>query len=187
MDNQTRQHFANLTSSEDQTRLKALKSVLNLTEKKVPWIYEVWDELVRRLDDPNSYQRSISIMVLCNLAKSDPEKRLSTIVDSILKHTNDEKFITSRQCIQSLWKVAIVNQACRGKILKHLEKRFKECVKEKHYNLIRQDIIQTLGRLSADSGLDGTRELAHRLIGVEQDGKYRKKYETVLAGSVRTA
>ena len=183
MDSQTRQLFANLTSSDDQTRLKALKAVLNQTEKKVPWTYEVWDELVRRLDDPNSYQRSISIMVLCNLAKSDPAKRLNTIVDKILEHTNDEKFITSRQCIQNLWKAAAANQACRGKIIKHLGKRFRECVNEKHYNLIRQDIIQTLARLSADAGLDEAMELAHRLVEAEQDGKYRKKYEAVLSKS----
>lgn len=181
MDSQTKQLFADLTSSEDQTRLRALKAVLDRTGKKVPWTYEVWDELVRRLDDPNSYQRSISIMVLCNLAKSDPEKKMSKIVDRILVHTKDEKFITSRQCIQSLWKIAAVNPACRGKILKHLEKRFGECANEKHYNLIRQDIIQALGRLSADAGLDEALELAHRLVETEQDGKYRKKYEAVLS------
>ncbi len=180
MDSQTRRHLANLTSSEDQTRLKALKSVLKLTDVRVSWTYEVWDELVRRLDDPNSYQRTISIMVLCNLAKSDPRKKLSMILEKILKHTNDEKFITSRQCIQSLWKVAAVNQAYLEKVLKHLEKRFRECANEKHYNLIRQDIILTLSRLPADSGLHEARELAHRLVELEQEGKYRRKYEAML-------
>jgi len=115
-----------------------------------------------------------------NLAKSDHRKRIDSLLDKILKHTKDEKFITSRQCIQSLWKVAAAHQVYCIRIVKHLEKRFRECVKEKHYNLIRQDIIQTLGRLHTETGLNTALESAHRLLELEQDGKNRKKYESIL-------
>ena len=44
--------------------------------------------------------------MICNLAKSDREDRLSGSLDLLLAHTGDEKFITSRQCLRSIWKVA---------------------------------------------------------------------------------
>ncbi len=180
MDSQVRGHFNNLTSADDQTRLKALRAVLHLTDRKVPWVYEVWDDLVGRLDDPNSYQRSIAIMVLCNLAKSDTEGRLEHSLAKILEHTKDEKFITSRQCIQNIWKVAAADRASRDRVLKHLGKRFNQCAEEKHYNLIRQDIIQALRSLHDNVADEGVLKLGTDLIEREKEAKHRKKYEAVL-------
>jgi hypothetical protein len=133
-----------LSSTDNDIRLDALQTVLKLTESRVDWVYEVWDELIGKLTNENSYQRSIGIMVLCNLAKSDTEDRLQASLDLILAHTKDEKFITSRQCIQNIWKVGIAGKANREKVLAHLEKRFGECADEKHSNLIRRDIIQSM-------------------------------------------
>src|SRR5512134_882760 len=140
MNKNIRQQFDNLASTADKIRLEALQSLLRLTESKVDWVYEVWDELLEKLDHENSYQRSIGILLLCNLAKSDTEDRLKYALDRLLLHTRDEKFITSRQCIQNIWKAAATHKANRQKVLKHLQMRFVECVDEKHYNLLRQDI-----------------------------------------------
>jgi hypothetical protein len=73
MDKDVKEHTKNLSSSDDKVRLNALQTVLVLTEQKVDCVYDVWDDLVLKLDDNNSYQRSIAIMVLCNLLKSDAE------------------------------------------------------------------------------------------------------------------
>ena len=77
MESNVKEYFNNLKSTDDKVRLAALRHVLEMTEGKVDWVYEVWDDLVRRLDDGNSYQRSIAIMVLSNLAKSDSQGRLA--------------------------------------------------------------------------------------------------------------
>lgn len=168
-----------LASVDDKIRLNALQTLLKVTDSEVDWIYEVWDHLLEKLDNENSYQRSIGIMLFCNLAKSDTEDRLKSVLDRLLDHTKDEKFITSRQCIQNIWKAA-TNQANREKVLKGLEKRFVECADEKHYNLLRQDIIQSMVLLSKQQKDNGVFARAQALLMKEPDMKNRKKYEGLL-------
>ncbi|HET9914359.1 MAG TPA: hypothetical protein VFQ13_20865 [Anaerolineales bacterium] len=119
-------------------------------------------------------------MLLCNLAKSDVENRLGISLDRLLAHTRDEKFITSRQCIQNTWKAAATNKPNREKVLKHLEKRFAECRNEKHYNLIRKDIIQSMMSLYEKEGDNKLLTKAQALIAKEKETKYRKQYEALL-------
>jgi uncharacterized membrane-anchored protein YjiN (DUF445 family) len=143
-------------------------------------VYEAWEHLVEKLYSENSFQRSIGIMLLCNLAKSDSEDRLKTVLERLLSHTKDEKFITSRQCIQHIWKAAGTTKPNRGKVLKHLEKRFVECAAEKHSNLLRQDIIQAIVALSKHEKDEALSSRALALIAKEPDAKNRKKYEALL-------
>ncbi len=56
MDTEVKGLFDNLASSDDKIRMAAFKEVLKITENEVDWIYEVWDDLVNRLNHPNSYQ-----------------------------------------------------------------------------------------------------------------------------------
>jgi hypothetical protein len=114
------------------------------------------------------------------LAKSDVKNRLADSLDRLLVHTNDEKFITSRQCIQNIWKIAAINKPNREKILRHLEKRFVDCVDEKHYNLLRQDIIQSMLALYKVEKDDVLLARAQALVAKEQEPKYRKQYEVLL-------
>ena len=82
---------------------------------------------------------------MCNLAKSDRENRYNDIIiEKILDHPADEKFITSRQCIQNCWKIAFVNDKIKQKIVKHLKELYAKCFNQKHYHLLRQDIIRSL-------------------------------------------
>ncbi|HEX6034752.1 MAG TPA: hypothetical protein VFY83_09975, partial [Anaerolineales bacterium] len=113
----------------------------------------------------------------------DTEDRLGSVLDRLLIHTRDEKFITSRQCIQNTWKVATTNRTNREKVLKHLEKRFVECADEKHYNLLRQDVIQAVISLDKFDGKDGLLTRIRALIAKEADAKNRKKYEALLQGA----
>jgi hypothetical protein len=151
-----------------------------MTETPVDWVYEVWDLLLEKLENENSYQRSIGIILLCNLAKSDRENRLKYSLDRLLAHTKDEKFITSRQCIQNIWKAAATTRSNREKVLKHLEKRFMECEQEKHYNLLRQDMIQSFVMLNQHTGDCELLARARALVEKEQNAKYRKQYEVLL-------
>jgi hypothetical protein len=180
MNKSIRKQFDNLASTDDKIRLEALQSLLRLTESKVDWVYEVWDPLLEKLDHENSYQRSIGILLLCDLAKSDTRDCLEPVLDRLLSHTRDEKFITSRQCIQNIWKAAATNPANREKVLKHLEARFVGCDGEKHYNLLRQDIIQSMTALNRFEGGNGLLPRIQALILQEPDPKNRKKYEVLL-------
>jgi hypothetical protein len=182
MDKDVREWFDNLGSADDKIRMNALQAVMKLTDGKVDWVYEVWDDLLAKLNSENSYQRTIGIKVLCNLAKSDIEHRLDGSINLLLAHTRDDSFITSRQCILNIWKAAAASQQTRQIVLDHLEKRYRECTQEKHYNLIRQDIIQSI-RLIYEEVKDDTLLIkAQKLVGEEKEEKYRKKYEAVLKG-----
>ena len=182
MDKDVKRYMEDLVSSDDKVRMNALDTVLKLTDKKVAWVYDIWDDLFEMLEHENSFHRSIAIKVICNLAKSDSEDRLSKSIDFLLAHTKDEKFITSRQCIQSVWKVAVASKRSRKKVLGLLEKRFRECPDEKHYNLIRTDIIQSIKFIYDTEKDDKLLTSAQTLITEEKDVKYRKKYEAILGG-----
>ncbi len=180
MDEPIKAIFHDLGSTDDKIRLNALQSVLSISEDRVDWIYDVWDDLLNKLENENSYQRSIGIMLLCNLAKSDTQNRIGACLNRILKHTRDEKFITSRQCIQNIWKIAAACEGTRGIIIDHLEKRFIECASEKHSNLLRQDIVQSLWSLYKVEKDEKISDRINRLILEEPEDKYRKKYISVL-------
>jgi hypothetical protein len=179
METGLRGDFENLKSSDDKIRFTSFQRVLEVTEKKVPWIYEVWDDLLQSLRHENSYQRSIAAMVLCNLARSDSENRMRKEIGRLLALTTDEKFVTSRQCIQSIWKVAASSAPLQKGIVEHLSGLFADCINGKHYNLIRQDIVQSLKNLHDEIGDEKLRKKAAELIATEKDAKYRKKYEAV--------
>jgi hypothetical protein len=180
MNKNIQKQIEDLASIDDKIRLDALQATLKLTQSKVDWVYEIWDLLLEKLDHENSYQRSIGIMLLCNLAKSDVKNRLADSLDQLFAHTKDEKFITSRQCIQNVWKVAVVNKSNREKVLKHLEKRFVECADEKHSNLLRQDIIQSMLAVYLADKDEKLLARVQALIAKEREPKYRKQYEALL-------
>jgi hypothetical protein len=180
MNKTIQQHIEHLASTDDKLRMDAMQSLMNATESKVDWVYEAWDILIEKLDDENSHQRSIGVMLLCNLAKSDSQDRLKHVLDQLLSHTKDEKFITSRQCIQHIWKAAVSTKSNREKVLKHLEMRFMECAAEKHSNLLRQDIIQSMVALSKHEKDEALLSKAQALIAKESDAKYRKQYGALL-------
>jgi hypothetical protein len=185
--------------------MKALSILLDLTEERVDWLPEAFDDLVVRLGHSNSFQRSIAVMLLANLAKSDDAGRVGKILPRILALTMDEKFITRRQCIQSLWRFAVASDECGGRIVEHLRECFSSCASEKHFNLIRQDILVCLARIAAgeaggekgetgkgDSAPHGSGQLVDggklfqvidALIESEADEKYRRSYLKALRES----
>jgi len=158
----------------------AFQSLLKATDSPVDWAYEVWDDLLRTLADGDNRQRSIAAQVLSNLAKSDSQQRMLKDLSALLKVTKDERFVTARHCLQSLWKVGLAGEAQRKALLKGLAARFKECKVEKNCTLIRYDILVVLRRVFDLVNDEEIRLTAERLMATEKDLKYRKKYATVL-------
>ena len=93
---------------------KAFLYLLEETAKPVDWAYDVWDEMVATLKHKDNRQRAIA--VLCNLAKSDPNKRMLKDFSALLAATKDERFVTARHCMQSLWKVGLAGRDQRKKL-----------------------------------------------------------------------
>ena len=158
----------------------AFQTLLKATDSPVDWAYEVWNDLVRTLADGDNRQRSIAAQVLSNLAKSDSQQRMLKDLSALLKVTKDERFVTARHCLQSLWKVGLAGEPQRKALLKGLAARFKECKVEKNCTLIRYDILVVLRRVFDLVNDEEIRLTAERLMATEKDLKYRKKYATVL-------
>jgi len=179
MDKTTRVSFNNLRSQDGDTRYAAFIEILKVTDGRVDWAYEVWDEFVERLRDKDNHQRAIAAQVLCNLAKSDPDYRMAKDFSALLQVTRDERFVTARHCLQSIWKVGAAGKQQQRLVVDGLETRFRECISEKNCTLIRFDIIQGFKKLYEEIGDEKLREKALHLIETEEDGKYRKKYAGV--------
>lgn len=169
-----------LSLKDDTARYRAFQEILSLTEKKVDWFDQYKKELIKKLSDENSYQRSIGTMVLCNLAKNDKKYEFKSILNVLMPVIDDEKFITQRQYLQNIWKVAIVEKEYKEKIVKQLEKKFKECTSKKHYNLLRLDILSSMIHIMNHEENESIRNFIGEMIDCETDEKSKKKYLKML-------
>lgn len=179
MDKTIRTHLDNVRSEDGELQNKAYYFLMEKTEKPVDWAYEAWDELIEGLTHHDNHVRAISSQLLANLAKSDPKGRMLKDFDKLLDVTKDEKFVTARHCLQSIWKVGLAGKNQQIMVVKGLEKRYQESVKEKNGTLIRFDIIQDLRNLYDATTSSEIKEKALELIELEKDAKYKKKYATV--------
>ena len=184
MDKITRTHVDNLWSEDRDLQNKAFFYILEATDKPVDWAYDVWDEMVENLSHKDNHNRAIAAQTLSNLAKSDPKNRMLKDFDALLAVTKDEKFVTARHSLQSLWKVGTAGKKQQKILVEGLERRFKECITEKNCTLIRYDIIQGLRRLYDAAAVkdEKIKEKALELIETEEDLKYRKKYASLWRG-----
>jgi hypothetical protein len=179
MDKTIRAQLDNIRSEDSQTQFKAYDYLMKETEKPVDWAYEAWDEIVDGLTHKDNHVRAITSQILTQLAISDPMGRIFKDFDKLLNVTRDEKFVTARHCLQSLWKVGLAGKKQQKLVVDGLEMRFHECISEKNCTLIRYDIIVGLRNLYNAATSNEIKEKALELIDLEQDLKYKKKYATV--------
>jgi hypothetical protein len=179
MDKTTQTQLNNLWTDDRDRQNKAYYYVLEATDKPVDWAYEVWDELLANLSHKDNHNRAIAAQVLCNLAKSDPKNGILKDFDKLLAVTEDERFVTARHCLQSLWKVGVAGNKQRKIYMEGLERRFKECITEKNCTLIRYDILQSMRNVYDVVKDEEVKEKALELIKTEGDLKYRKKYASL--------
>jgi hypothetical protein len=179
LDEKIRAHLDNIRSADGQLQNKSYMALLKETEKPVDWAYEVWDELIEGLAHKDNHVRAISAQLLANLGKSDPKGRMFKDFDKLLNVTKDEKFVTARHCLQSIWKVGLGGKNQQIMVVEGLEKRYKECVQEKNGTLVRYDIIVDLKNLYEASTSSEIKDKALELIELETDLKYKKKYTSV--------
>ena len=172
-------NFTDLWCDERERQGKAFEQVLAMTEQSVDWAYCVWDELLKQLRDKNNRNRSIAAQVLCNLAKSDPARRLLKDFPVLFNVVTDEQFVTARHALQSMWKVGCVSTKHLELVTAALENRFFDCVTHKNHTLIRYDIIECLRKLHDATLTEDIKCRATALIELESDPKYKKKYSTL--------
>ena len=174
-----RTHLDNIYSADHVLQNDAFQTLIRITDKPVNWAYKAWDELVKGLTHKDNHVRAICAQVLNNLAKSDPKETMLMTLPALINVTKDERFVTARHCMQSLWKVGAAGEKQRAKLVQGLEVRFKECIKEKNGTLIRYDILQCLRNVYDATRDEKVKTKALAWIQTETDEKYRKKYSTL--------
>jgi hypothetical protein len=179
IDEKTRTNLKNLRSEDREAQYHAFLYIQEITEKPVDWAYEVWDEMLAMLRHKDNHQRAIAAQVLSNLAKSDPKGRMLNDFSALLAVTKDERFVTARHCLQSLWKIGLTGKPQQEMVVNGLESRFHECISEKNCTLIRYDIIVDLMQLYDAVKDESVKTKALELIETEANLKYRKKYAGV--------
>jgi len=178
MDSETQKHLSNLRSEDRELQNEAFSHILRETEKPVDWAYEVWDQLVEGLRHRDNHVRAISAQILANLAKSDPQNKMKKDFPALMAGTKDEKFVTARHTLQSIWKVGM-EKKMQNTVLGALADWFRNSTSEKNCRLIRYDIIQDLRNLYDEVKDEKIKAKALELIETEEDLKYRKKYASV--------
>jgi hypothetical protein len=179
MDKTGQTHWDNLWGRDRERQNQAFFYILEVTAEPVDWAYEVWDEVLENLGHGDNHNRAIAAQVLCNLAKSDPEKRVLEDFPALLAVTKDARFVTARHCLQALWKVGTAGEEQRKMLVEGLEGHFRECLSEKNWSLIRYDIIQSLRNVYDGVQDEAVKAKALELIETEEDPNYRKKYAKV--------
>jgi hypothetical protein len=179
MDKTIRTHLDNIRSDDGELQNKAFNELMKITEKPVDWAYEAWDKFFDGLTHKDNHVRAISSQLLSNLALSDPKGRMLKDFDRLLAVTRDERFVTARHCLQSLWKIGVVGKKQQKALLDRLSMRYDECIAEKNCTLIHYDIIRDFRNLYDVVKDKAIREKALALIETEADLKYRKKYVAV--------
>lgn len=175
--NKTIQSYVEGIRSEDRNlQNQAFTSLLQASDNPVDWAYEVWDELIKDLRHKDNHVRAIAAQVLNNLAKSDSQNRMLRDFNKLLQVTKDERFVTARHCLQSLWKVGVAGKKQQTMYMQGMEQRFRECATEKNCTLIRYDILQSMRNVYDAVKDESIRAKALELIETETDLKYRKKY-----------
>lgn len=182
MDDTLRTHLKNLWSTDRQEQYEAFMAVLAASDQPVDWAYQAWDELLANLRHKDNHNRAIAAQILANLAKSDPQMRMLDDFEALLVVTLDERFVTARHCLQSLWKVGAAGKAQQTIFLAGMERRYRECVTEKNTTLTRYDILQGLRNLYQQVGDESIKTKALAWIELENDSKYRKKFARLWRG-----
>ncbi len=146
MDQTTRQHIDNLRSNDPNQSYASFQYIIKLTQQPVDRADDVWDDLLVLLKSKDNHERASAAQVLSNLAKND-QKRMLKDLDKLMAVTMDERFVTARHSVQSLWKVGATSKYLQNKVVDRLSKRFRDCTTEKNCTLIRYYIIQVYRRV----------------------------------------
>nr|WP_124071697.1 hypothetical protein [Filibacter tadaridae] len=179
MDNVTQSYFDDLEAEDKEIQFEAFKNITAAIKEEVDWAYEVWDQLRDWLTDTDNHRRSRAAQFLCGLAISDPEKRILDDFPALWEVTKDPRFVTARHSLQSIWKVGLAGDEQKEMVMRHLVDRFQNGADEKHYTLIRFDMIQCIKNLYDELKDETLKQTALELIETEEYGKYRKKYYSV--------
>lgn len=111
-----------LTDSDNKRAYQALKDLIAASEESDA-VYPYFERFVQMMGEPdNSYVQTRGLRLIAYNAKWDTENKVNGVIDEYLRHIEDEKPITARQCIKDTVLIARYKPELVDTILTALEK-----------------------------------------------------------------
>ncbi|NPV41124.1 MAG: hypothetical protein HPY72_07270 [Anaerolineae bacterium] len=168
--------FELLSEKDDNLRYKSFLLLQSRSENFAD-VYPYWDAFVDKLNNDNSYQRSIGLMLIAENVRWDEQKKFNALADQYLALCDDEKPVTVRQCIQSLVKIVPFNPDCIAKVVDKLIGIDLMQRKDTQRKLLLTDILTVLlecQKIQPQEKVD--RYICEALTGGILDEKTRKNF-----------
>jgi len=144
-------------------------------------VYPYWKDFLNKLADENSYQRSIGIILIAENVKWDKDKLFGASFNTFMSHCTDDKFITSRQTIQSIPKWAKYDPENLNDAVSILTSIDVSKFKESQQKLILIDILNALIAIQEIQPSDIiTQYLSKAITGSILDKKSIKQFQNLL-------
>jgi len=112
-------------------------------------VYQHFDRFVSLMGSADSYPRTRGLLMIAACARWDIDNHMDEIIDEYLKHIQDAKPITARQCIQALPEIARYKpdlaQTITEALLRATPYRYPSTMQP----LVQKDIAEALRRIRA--------------------------------------
>ena len=132
-----------LFDKNNNTAYKALQMLQKECEESDK-VYCYMDRLTGMIDSDNSYIRTRGLTLIAYNAKWDKDNKIDEIIDKYLKHIEDIKPITARQCIKLLPIIAKNKPELKDDIVSALQKANVSFYAESMQPLVYKDIQKSL-------------------------------------------
>ena len=120
---------------------------LQKESEKTDRVYPYLDRLNDMLDSDNSYIRTRGLTLIAYNAKWDKNNKIDEIIDEYLKHIEDVKPITARQCIKLLPMIAKNKPELKCDIVSALQKADISIYADSMQSLVCKDIQNSLAEI----------------------------------------
>ena len=139
-------NFKLLFEKNNNTAYKALQ-ILQKECEESDKVYCYMDKLADMIDNDNSYIRTRGLTLIAYNAKWDKDNKIDEIIDKYLKHIEDVKPITARQCIKLLPVIAKNKPELKEDIVSALQKADISIYADSMQSLVYKDIQNSLAEI----------------------------------------
>lgn len=139
-------NFALLFDKNNNLAYKALQE-LQKESVESDRVYCYMDKLADMLDSDSSYIRTRGLTLIAYNAKWDKDNKMDEIIDEYLKHVEDVKPITARQCIKLLPMIAKNKPELKNDIVSALQKADISIYADSMQSLVYKDIRNSLAEI----------------------------------------
>lgn len=136
-------NFALLFDKNNNIAYKALQALQKECEES-DRVYCYMDKLADMMDSDNSYIRTRGLTLIAYNAKWDRDNKIDEIIDKYMKHIEDAKPITARQCIKLLPMLAKNKSELKSDIISVLQKADIAIYDDSMRSLVYKDIQNAL-------------------------------------------